>query len=275
VRLSSVRLAATAAIGALAITMGAQTMASAAPEPDWRVAAQAEIDAYQNANPEDFTGIDSLLQKYGLPPMKVSVSGVSGELTGSQAETIIESRKKTQSTSTGGVTTFAVPTDAFGVWIANQRDLYNGRKVTGNWNFRDNFVNGSAPDDVATIQTNLGGGCFRTTSTSYRVSDYTGAIQSGLLWLEDAGLNGSPILGIRDRVTGFRLLVDNGYFVANYAHTGKSGCTSSSKLGAQFQYEHNQDGGNGWSASAGWGVFSISYANPGSKLRKSSSIVYT
>jgi hypothetical protein len=208
--------------------------------------------------------------------MKVSINGISGELTGSQAKQIVDQAKAKKVAPSGGVTTFSVPTDAFTVWVSNQRDLYNGRRVVGNWNFRDNYVNGSAPDDVATIQTNLGDGCFRPTSNglSYRVSDYTGAVQSGLLYIDDGGVNGSPILGIRDKVSGFKLLVDNGYFVSNYSVTGKSGCSSSTKMGAQFQYEHNQDGGNGFNASAAWGFFSIGYTNPGSKLRKGSGAVY-
>ena len=75
---------------------------------------------------------------------------------------------------------------------------------------------------MAAIQANLADGCFRIASNGvdYRVSDYTGAVQSGRLYLEDGGVNGSPILGIRDRVSGFRLLVDNGYFRAN--RTGRT-----------------------------------------------------
>jgi hypothetical protein len=266
------RRMAAVAVGAVALTLGAQTVALADDGGDWRAAAQAEIDNYTAEHPDDFVGIDALLTKYGLPPMKVSVDGVPGELTGAEAEQIVDARKAAGS----GAVASAVPTDAFTVWISVTKDLYNGRRVVGSWNFRDNYVNGSAPDDVAAIQSNLADGCFRIKSNglSSRVSDYTGAVQNGYTYVDDAGISGSPTLGIRDRVSGFRLLVDNGYFIANFERTGKSGCSSSVQFGGQFQYEHNQDGDQGFSASASWGKFSVSYSAPCTKLRKSSNVVW-
>jgi hypothetical protein len=267
------KLRITRCIAAVTVAVGLFTITapSAAFADDWRAAAQAEIDNYRAEHPEDLTGIDALLVKYGLPPMKVSINDVPGTLSGAEAEKILADRQKTA----GGVTTQAVPTDAFGVWISLTHDLYNNRVVVGNWDFRDNYVNGSAPDDVAAIQGNIGE-CWRIKSggLSYRVSDYTGAVQANRIYTYDAGLNGSPIIGVRDRVQGFRLLVDNGYFQALYESTKKSGCTSSSSFGAQFQYEHNQDGENGFSAGASWGSFGVSYSAQCTTLRKSSNVVY-
>lgn len=252
---------AVAVLGAMAVTATGQTAALA---KDWRVAAQAKIDAYQDQHPTDYTGIDRLLTKYGLPPMKVRIDGIDRDLTSAEAEAELAARASA---------VYAVPTDAFNVAITINYDLYLNRVVTGSWNFRDNYVNGSDPDDVATVQSNLGGGCFRTGSLVRKAADYTGVDYTGQTYIDDGGVNGSPIFGIRDRTSGFKLLTDNGYFKATYNRTGASGC-GSTQLGAQFQYEHNQDGGAGFSASAGWGFFSVNYSNPGSKLRKSTSATY-
>lgn len=253
-------------------------------EGDWRAAAQAEIDAFMEQHPKDFTGIDQLLAKYGLPPMKVSVDGVDGDLTGAEAEQILAARDKYSVPISALAVPAAnadVPANAFGVWISVMRDLYNGRVVVGNWNFRDDFHGGHAPDDVAAIQANLAGGCWRIASNalSYRVSDYRGRVQNGLLYVIDGGINGSPILGVHDDVptrvqfVDGRIPVDNGYFRANYVHTGRRGCASTDKFGAQFQYEHNE-GGGGLSTSAGWGVFSVFYTAPATTLRRSSNVVW-
>ncbi|MEU1812770.1 hypothetical protein [Micromonospora aurantiaca (nom. illeg.)] len=259
-----------AMLGVLAMTTAGQNPALA---KDWRIAAQAEIDRFSDQNPNDYTGIDQLLTKYGLPPMKVRINGIDRDLTSSEAEIELAARKAAEAKPTPGARTFAVPTDAFSVAITLNYDLYLNRVVTGSWNFRDNYVNGSDPDDVATIQSNLGGGCFRTGALVRKAADYTGADYTGQTYIDDGGVGGSPIFGIRDRTSGFKLLTDNGYFKATYNKTGASGC-GSTKLGAQFQYEHNQDGSGGFSASAGWGFFNISYANGGSKLRKGTSATY-
>ncbi|MET8089511.1 hypothetical protein [Micromonospora sp. NPDC005220] len=241
---------------------------------DWRIAAQAEIDAYQSQHPTDYTGIDQLLTKYGLPPMQVRVNGIDRDLTSTEAETVLASREAAAKSAPSDFGVLAVPTDAFSVAMTLNYDLNTNRVVTGSWNFRDNYVNGSAPDDVATIQTNLGGGgCFRTGALTRKAADYTGADHTSATYIDDGGVNGSPIFGIRDTVSGFKLLTDNGYFKATFNKTGASGC-GSTKLGAQFQFEHNQDGSPGFSASAAWGLFSISYSNGGSKLRKSTTASY-
>jgi len=238
---------------------------------DWRVAAQAEIDTFMDRHPTDYVGIDRLLTKYGLPPMIVRVDGIDRDLTSAEAEAILQQRQATS--PSGGVTPMSVPVDAFSVNITIQYDLYLNRVVTGSWNFRDDYVNGSASDDVATVQTNLGGGCFRTGGITRKAADYAGVDHTSLTYVDDGGVNGSPIFGVRDSTSGFKLLTDNGYFKVVFNKTGASGCTSA-KLGAEFQYEHNQDGSGGFSATAGWGAFSVSYADPGSKLRKSTSAVY-
>lgn len=261
--------AAITVLGAIAVVATGQTAALA---KDWRIAAQAEIDAYADANPRDFVGIDKLLAKYGLPPMKVRINGIDRDLTSAEAEAELAAREagKPEATPIG---TLAVPTDAFSVAMTLYYDLYLNRVVTGSWDFRDNYVNGSDPDDVATVQSNLGGNCFRTGTIVRKAADYAGADFTGQTYVEDGGVNGSPIFGIRDRASGFRLLTDNGYFKVTYNKTGASGC-GSAQLGAQFQFEHNQDGTSGFSASAGWGFFSVSYSGAPAKLRKSTSPSY-
>jgi hypothetical protein len=258
-----------AALSAIAVSA---TGHAAALAQDWRVAAQAEIDNFVDQYPTDYTGIDRLLVKYGLPPMKVRISGIDRELTSAEAEAELAAWEAAEAKVPGaGIS--AVPTDAFTVAMTLNYDLYLNRVVTGSWNFRDNYVNGSDPDDVATVQANLAGNCFRTGTLVRKAADYAGADYTGQTYVEDGGVNGSPIFGIRDRASGFRLLTDNGYFRVTYNKTGASGC-GSAQLGAQFQYEKNQDGSSGFSASAGWGFFSVSYSGAPAKLRKSTSASY-
>lgn len=258
-----------AALSAIAVLATGQTAALA---KDWRIAAQAKIDAFADEHPDDYTGLDQLMAKYGLPPMKVRINGIDRDLTSAEAEAELAARKSAAAKSTSAGT-YAVPVDAFTVALSLAYDLYMNRVARGSWNFRDNYVNGSAPDDVATVQANLANGCFRTGTLQRKAADYSGVDYTGQTYVDDGGVNGSPIFGIRDVTSGFKLLTDNGYFRVTYNKTGASGC-GSAQLGAQFQYEHNQDGSGGFSASAGWGFFSVSYSNPGSKLRKSTSASY-
>ncbi|MFI5494363.1 hypothetical protein [Actinoplanes sp. NPDC051859] len=263
-RTFSVRAAITL-LGATAILSTGQAAASA---KDWRIDAQAEIDAYTDAHPTDYVGRDRLLVKYGLPPMQVRIDGIGRDLTAAEAQKEMNARKAAESKAPAAISIRAVPTDAFSVSVTINYDLYLNRVVVGSWNFRDNFVNGSNPDDVATVQANLGS-CFRTGSMVRKAADYTGKDYTGNTYVDDGGVNGSPIFGVRDRVSGFKMLTDNGYFRVTYNKTNASGC-GSAKMGAQFQYEHNQDGGSGFSASAGWGFFSVSYGGAANnKLRKS------
>jgi hypothetical protein len=204
--------------------------------------------------------------------MTVRINGINRELSSAEAEDVLEARAQRVATS-NDIGILAVPTNAFSVSLTLLYDLYLNRVATGFWNFRDDYVNGSAPDDVATVQSNLGGNCFRTGALVLRAYDYTGANYSGQTYISDGGVNGSPIMGIRDRASGFRLLTDNGYLRVTYNRTNRAGC-SSVQLGAAFQYEHNQDGSGGFSASAGWGFFNISYSNSGSTLRKGTPASY-
>lgn len=142
-----------AVLGAIAIASTGHTPAMA---KDWRIAAQAEIDAYTDAHPTDYTGIDKLLTKYGLPPMQVRINGIDRDLTSAEAEAELAAREAAKPQATSAGTLAAVPTDAFSVAMTLNYDLYLNRVVTGSWNFRDNYVNGSNPDDVATVQSNLG-----------------------------------------------------------------------------------------------------------------------
>jgi hypothetical protein len=45
-------------------------------------------------------------------------------------------------------------------------------------------------------------------------------------------------------------------------------------IGAAYRYEHNQDGGNVLSVSAGWGFLSVGYGSIGSRLQKSTNPIY-
>ncbi|MGC1211098.1 MAG: hypothetical protein WA890_07545 [Micromonospora sp.] len=268
---TSIRLLAVAAVLASTVVVGPQAGSAAGRTsagtltPAAAARAQAELDAYRSAHPDDMVGIDRILRKYGHEPMSVSVSGVTGVLSAEEAERVIARRG---AENMAAAARSGVPTNAFTVSVSIYGEfLGHNKNIVGQWNFRDNYVNGSDPDDVAGIEVNLNG-CWKIVGTSAQVADYQGKTHNSLVWLENGGVsNGSPAWGINDSVSGFKMLTDNGQVVGKFAPLG-SGCYKK-QIGGQFVYEHNQDGSGGVSVSIAWGAFSVSYSNPGSKMRKS------
>lgn len=233
--------------------------------------AQAELDAFRAAHPFDMLGIDRILRKYGQDPMAVSVNGVEGTLTAEQATNIITARNTAK--ASGVVSPLSVPPDAFSVSVLVYGAFTGYNKIIqGMWDFRDDYVNGSDPDDLAAIEVNLEG-CYQIASTSMAVADYQGNTHNSLIYLQNGGVsNGSAIWGMNDSVSGFMLYTDHGTVTATYSPINV-GCQYH-QIGGQFVFEHNQDGGGSWSASVGWGFLTISYGNGGSTLRKGTNAVY-
>ncbi len=165
---------------------------------------------------------------------------------------------------------YVVPTDAFevsSVWTGAAGGI-GYEKYTiyiGAWNFRDDFVNGSAPDDVSAVGIDFPS-CFYLDSDGVELADYQNVDHSDLAWLSSQTANQS-VWGVRDSTTGFKNLADHGTHTVNLKNP--DGTCDPYKVKASYTYEHNQDGAGGWSASVNLGIFSISYSggNP-SALRK-------
>lgn len=84
----------------------------------------------------------------------------------------------------------------------------------------------------------------------------------------------SAIFSIDDRVSGFKMLTDNGIESIDEVQHG-SGSDCHRRKAGSYYYEHNQDGHGNWSASVSIGVFGISYNGAsGSTLRKAAKFHY-
>ncbi|NLU82153.1 hypothetical protein [Rhodococcus sp. HNM0569] len=224
---------------------------------------------YAEQNPRDFVGINALAEKEFGTSIQFSVSNVDGPVDAATADML--SNQKTL--PPGTIEPSAVPIDAFGVvgyWLPTA-----GRAATymGTWDFRDDYVNGSEPDDFASIMFDWSSSCLAMTSTTYNSYYYDGTrTTDSTMYLKDGGISGAPITGLRDAVDGFQLNVDHGHMSATV--TRKLGCDAQ-PFGAQFAYEHNQDGGSVLSVSASFlGGLSISYGGAPSTLQKSNSPTY-
>lgn len=235
----------------------------------------AEIDRFGREHPQDLAGLERLVEKYTGQKTQVSVNGVDGMLTGEQAQKVLDGRRAAwkKADEQGGEATVmgAVPVDAFNVGVQFVPVVGPPRRIKarGTWDFRDNYVNGSNPDDMSSTSVKLQG-CMRIISTTTLTYDYQGNQTANAAYLKDSGLSsGAPISGIRDRVSGFVTNFDHGFtevLVQNDCAAGQ--------IGAAYAFEHNQDSNAGLSASAGWGFLSISYSNTTPALQKGAGPIY-
>jgi hypothetical protein len=234
----------------------------------------AEIDRYGREHPLDVAGLERLVEKYTGKKTTVAVSGVDGAMTGEQAQKVLDARRAewARADAQGDMGAMgAVPIDAFNTSVQFIPVVGPPRrvKVRGNWDFRDNYVNGSAPDDLSSTSVKLAG-CQRIMSTTTLTYDYNGNQTANAAYLLDSGLStGAPVSGIRDRVSGFVTNFDHGFTEIMV----QNDCAAA-QIGAAYAYEHNQDSTAGFSFSAGWGFLSVNYTNATPALKKSSGPIY-
>jgi hypothetical protein len=261
-------------VGALAVRVGPAAAAGGAGADLGLLgvtkAQSDEIDRYERAHPTDLVGLGRLVKAATGVDMPVSINRVSGSVSAKKAQTIMEARDlKTGS----GVRTLSVPVNAFSVAIA-WVPVFGPPpqiKAHGVWNFRDNYVNGSAPDDFSSVQ--LETGCSRIASTTTITYDYQNRQTSNAAYLQDSGLSShAPISGVRDRVSGFVMNTDHGF--TDVVLQNWSPCARHT-IGAAYRYGHNQDGGSVLGVSAGWGFLSVSYGGAESRLQLSTNPIYT
>ncbi|QNG18850.1 hypothetical protein G4H71_21265 [Rhodococcus triatomae] len=235
-------------------------------EPD---PADNPVVAYAQENPRDFIGINALAEKEFGQSVEFTVSDVDGPVDARTADAL----SNLGAAGFPEFAPFAVPTNAFsvvGYWLPSAG---RGATYMGTWDFRDDYVNGSAPDDFASIMFDWSSSCLILTSTTYNSYYYDGErTTDSTMYLKDGGIGGSPIVGLRDATSGFKLNVDHGHMSASVLR--KPGC-SAQQFGAQFAYEHNQDGGSALSVSASFlGGLSVGYSGGPDAMQKSTTPGY-
>lgn len=247
-----------------AIVLGLGAPASAGDEQRSAEEVREQVEAYRRAHPGDLDGLDKLQQSLGAEPMKVYMVGADGPVDAVEAERLLS----VSSESSSGLAA-AVPVDAFDVFLAVSRfdDPYvNQVNAVGSWNYRDDYVNGSAPDNISSLASEST--CYNVTNTYLTARDYQGNDNSGLMYVSGGGLNGTTVAGIRDATSGFALLTDNGEHSTWYE--APPGCFD---FRAEYRLEHNQDGGGISSVSAGFGFLTITYDSGPATLQKATGVV--
>jgi hypothetical protein len=234
-----------------------------------------QVREYEIANPEDLVGAEALMNRLYGGKLQISLNGIDRLLSAAEAQAIMVKRATTpvgaqrRVAPAAAAAPAAVPVNAFSVAFMFQV-VPSTTEYTwgayGTWNFRDDYVNGSAPDDIAANR--LTTECMRIGTTEVFTYDYTGA-QTHQGYLLDAGLNtNSPIVGVRDTVSGFVMGADHGtVYTPVWVGCGPA------VIQGQFTYEHNQDGGAVASVSAGFGGFGVSYSGGSIALQQSSGVV--
>ncbi|MHA6804722.1 hypothetical protein [Salinifilum ghardaiensis] len=259
-------LAAVTASGGLVAT-GAASADTTASAPEDNPVVQ-----YAKNHPLDYVGMSRIAREIAGEPMQFSVNGIDQPVSAQKAEEITERRhqKRLQlkKSARDGAQVMDVPINAFTVTSSlapagHPRDIF----PIGTWDFRDNYVNGSAPDDIASLQVPLGS-CLNLHHATITTKDYQGTEYPHAAYIRDAGIDGNAVAGIRDNPTpdGFALNNDNGVMAATVTKNANCGPT---RVDTQFIYEHNQDGGNVVSVNVGWGFLGINYGGGPSALQKS------
>jgi hypothetical protein len=223
---------------------------------------------YASENPTDYLGIDQVARREFGTPLRFTLNGVHGEVSAVIAQQILDDRHRRRqvwAASQQGRES-APPVDAFTVGFFWAPTTGGVGFATGTWDFRDNYVNGSAPDNIGTIGVQLND-CLQIGRTTITARYYDGRPAGpNVAYVRDAGLNGSPVVGVRDQTSAFQQNADNGAVTTTVEK--KKGCGPTSTRG-QFIYEHNQDGGSILNISVGFGLLSISYSGGTTSLQKS------
>ncbi|MEU7590755.1 hypothetical protein AB0A95_31250 [Micromonospora sp. NPDC049230] len=143
------------------------------------------------------------------------------------------------------------------------------------WNFRDNFVNGSAPDDAIGIALDAYDfNCYSAVRTWKESYTWDGSRQTSQDYIYQENLTTSnAVWRVRDRVSGFQLLVDHGFVALVLDHpNGRSCANPNQRIVGSGWYEHNQDGGGTWTAGISFFGMSLEYSSEADKLQKAGGV---
>lgn len=275
------RIVGSTVIASLLVAGSVSAVSAASADEEPRIYTQAEADAlwsqvedYISTHSTDLAGIEAFTKAlYDAPDMVVTVGNSRETMSGAEAQVVIDQEAEAQKARIeSGSAARAVPIDAFEVsfsFIPRPNTGYLPYAAYGTWNFRDDYVNGSDPDDIATIRLEgvATGSCREIGGTASRTFLYNGT-ETGVSYLRDAGLGtGAPVVAIDDGASGFQMTADNGYVLTDII--GHCGPVTTRGV---FTYEHNQDGGAVVTVSASFGGVGISYSEPQVPLQKSSQI---
>ena len=238
---------------------------------------KAQADSWQK-KPGDYLALNDAVIAAGGNPITVTFPKAGLEnLTAAQAQREVDTQEALHQQAQPGhpIGILSVPLDAFDVshtGMAGCGGLADecGSVITGLWNFRDNYVNGSDPDDISALALEYDTNCVEQTPDSVTVSDYAGQDYSHKAYRQSSSST-SNVWGINDDTTGFKLNSDHGsHSLALVWHRDTCGTPP---IRASYHFEHNQDGNGGWSASVGLGSLSVSYTgNGGNILQKGTQI---
>ncbi|OEU90493.1 hypothetical protein DB35_04665 [Streptomyces abyssalis] len=269
-----VAAATAAALIPLSLTGAANAASGKAPVTAKDRAAKAYAESWQE-RPGDYLALEKAVKKAGGDSLRFNVPAVGMEnATASQVQKAYA--KAENAHGDGDVSTKDVPSDAFqvsGSWYHTQDQYGEWWTASGHWNFRDDFVNGSAPDDASGIALDeVDKKCWENDGDNLLAADWQNEPYDQM-WRHSSSPT-SNIWNIRDRVQGFAMKADHGTHLLHLRRVGYN-CDNNDKMAASYHYEHNQDGSGGWGASISIGVMTLSYnGSGGDTMQKSPKVFY-
>lgn len=227
-------------------------------------AALRDVWIYEKSHGTNIQGIASVYAKHGLilrtPP--------GNQRTPSTSSTV----RPASVSSDAFEAALSVPSDAFNVGVGVIWDPTAGfYTLIGGWGFRDDYVNGSAPDDVASLS--VRSQCWKIIHTGAMAWDYQWNDVSNLVSIANANADGDTAFNIHDQTSGFVMYPTYGNAEYDFTRVSTNCDPYKPDLTYAFNYEHNQDGGNVLSIQINLGILAISYGGGPSTLQKSTGIL--
>lgn len=216
------------------------------------------VAEYSAKHPHDYVGLEQAILAAGGDSVTFAVEG-HGSTSAAEAQRLYD-RAVSAEQSSDDVEPFDVPANAFNVtgsWYHIQDQYGEWWNATGTWNFRDDYVNGSDPGDASGIAASVPD-CWVNDGEWIDAYDYQGNHYGGAMIRQNAGLT-SSVYDVDDATSGFKLLTDNGSHTVSFKRYS-SGCAGQ-PLQARYYFEHNQDGGGGWSFGISLAGFSLNYSS--------------
>lgn len=207
---------------------------------------------FMEENPNDWAGLDELSLSLTGQHVEVWLEGESESITATHAADLIE--QQAAADKLGDVSIQNIPSDAFTVSISRiPLSTWNAR-ISGKWNFRDNYVGTDGNADFASLGFAIPN-CVTMHDHAITTYKWTNAQTNvGSLRSSNVGAK-APIWNVVDTTKNHERSNDHGTVSVRL----KNGCGKVQYNNqAAFQYEANQ-GAGAVSVSASIGVISASY----------------
>ncbi|MDX3385875.1 hypothetical protein PV682_31110 [Streptomyces niveiscabiei] len=262
-RKTSTALAVLAATALIPVTLTGQ--ADAAPRTAKERAAAAYAESWRE-HPGDYLALERAVTDAGGDSLRFDVPAVG--LHGATAAQVQEAYDRAASTKD-------IPTDAFqvsGSWYHTQDQYGEWWTASGQWNFRDDYVNGSDPDDASGLAVDdVDFKCWQNDGSNLLAADWQNNPYDQM-WRHTATKT-ENVWNIDDATQGFAMKADHGSHLLHFKRIGY-GCDDSQKFSASYHYEHNQDGNGGWGVSITVLGMSLSYTGSGGDTMQKSTDIY-